>query len=215
MKLSVIISLLIHLMIFYCLLTLFEVVPDVNLPDRIYSVRIFSPARKEKKEPVSEPEVKKEKEPVVKEEVPEEKPEEKKPEVKPEEKPDKPEPEPEKKDDSSMDVSVKEEQKEGTSIAVDAPRFPFSYYLGAIQRKVSSNWFSKSGKYGSTVSCVIYFRLGRRGNISSLRVEKRSGDPFFDRAALRAVRSSEPFPPLPRAYTEASLGIHFKFVQRR
>jgi len=213
MKLSVIISLLIHLLIFYFLLTLFEVVPEVDLPARIYSVQIFSPKKKEKKTPVKKPEVKKEKEPVRKE-VPEPEPE-KEPVVKPEEKPEKkPEPEPEPEENSSMDVSVEQEQKEGTSIAVDAPRFPFSYYLGAIQRKVSANWFAKSGKHGSTVSCVVYFRLGRKGGVSGLRIEKRSGDPFFDRAALRAIRSSEPFPPLPRAFTEPSLGIHFKFVQR-
>lgn len=210
MKRSVILSLLFHLAVFYALLTMFEVVPEVNLPDRIYSVQIFSPRRQEKKPPEQKTEVKKPEEP-VKEEVPEKEPE-KEPEVKPEEKPKEPEPEP--KDDSSMDVSVKEEPEEGTSIAVDAPRFPFSYYLGAIQRKVSGNWFAKSGKHGSTVSCVVYFRLGRDGRISGLRVEQRSGDPFFDRAALRAIRSSEPFPPLPRAYTEPSLGIHFKFVQR-
>ncbi|MBD3180287.1 MAG: TonB family protein [Candidatus Latescibacteria bacterium] len=211
MKISVIISLLIHLVIFYCLLTLFEVVPNVDLPNRIYSVQIFSPRKQEKKPPAPTPEVKSEKEP-VKEEVPEKKPEEK-PEVKPEKKPEKPEPEPEPEDNGSMDVSVNEE-KEGTSIAVDAPRFPFSYYLGAIQRKVSGNWFSKPGEHGKTVSCVVYFRLSRGGGISGLRVEKRSGDPFFDRAALRAIRSSEPFPPLPKAFTEPSLGIHFKFVQR-
>jgi TonB family protein len=214
MKLSVIISLLIHLVIFYLLLTLFEVVPEVTLPDSIYSVQIFSPRKQQKKTPVREPEPEpeKKKEPVVKEEVPEKKLEED-PEVKPEEKPEaKPDPEPEPADESSLDVSVKEE--EGTSIAVDAPRFPFSYYLGAIQRKVSGNWFSKSGGHGTTVSCVIYFRLGRNGRISGLRVEERSGDPFFDRSALRAVRSSEPFPPLPEAYNEPSLGIHFKFVQR-
>jgi hypothetical protein len=62
MKFSVIISLCIHVLIFYALLTLFEIVPRVDLPDKVYSVRIFSPRKTGKKEePKKTPEVKVEK----------------------------------------------------------------------------------------------------------------------------------------------------------
>ncbi len=212
MRLSVLISILIHLVIFYLVLTFFNIVPRVNLPDRVYSVRIFSPSRPEpEKAPEQEVKVEESKpEPVVeKKPVPE--PKESKPEKKPEEKPAK-EPEPEK--DESVDVTVDEGTKEETSVAVDAPKFPFSYYLSAIERKVSSNWFSGSVEHGTSRSCLVFFRLDRSGRISGLRVEESSGDSYFDRAALRAVRSSAPFPPLPGAFDEPSLGIHFKFLQR-
>lgn len=214
MRLSVLISILIHVLIFYLVLTFFNIVPRVNLPDRVYSVRIFSPSRPEpEKQPEQEVKVEEsEPEPVVeKKPVPE--PEKEEPEEKPEEKPPpKPEPEPEK--DESVDVTVEEGSGEETSVAVDAPEFPFSYYLSAIERKVSSNWFSGSVEHGTSRSCLVFFRLNRSGGISGLRIEESSGDSYFDRAALRAVRSSAPFPPLPGAFDEPSLGIHFKFVQR-
>lgn len=209
MRLSVLISLLIHVTIFYLVLTFFNIVPRVNLPDKVYSVRIFSPPRQE---PDKEPEVKVEEPepPPVEEKKPVPKPKEKKKEEKKKEPEQKPEPPSEK----SMDVTVDSPQKEETSVAVDAPKFPFSYYLAAIERKVSSNWYSGSVEHGTSRSCVVFFRLGRTGRVSGLRVEESSGDPYFDRAAKRAVESSAPFPPLPGAFDEPSLGIHFTFVQR-
>jgi outer membrane biosynthesis protein TonB len=35
--------------------------------------------------------------------------------------------------------------------------------------------------------------------------------PFVDRAALRAVVSSSPLPPLPTEYGGSQLGVHLKF----
>ncbi len=213
MKFSVIISLCIHVLIFYALLTLFEIVPRVDLPDRVYSVRIFSPRRAEKKEePEKPPEVK------VERPKPPPKAVEKKeqPDNVKEEKPKKPaEPEPrEGKENKPLDVTVKKEKVEETSVVVDAPRFPFSYYLGAIERKVSDNWFSASVEHGKSLSCTVFFRLNRSGRISGLRLQKGSGDSYFDRAALRAIKSSVPFPPLPGAFDEPALGIHFRFAQK-
>ena len=43
---------------------------------------------------------------------------------------------------------------------------------------------------------------------ADLRVEVPSTSREFDEAALRAVRSSSPLPPLPRGYTEDDLGIN-------
>lgn len=214
MKFSAVISLCIHALIFYVLLTFFEIVPRVDLPDKVYSVRIFSPTKAKKKEkpekkqevevekPEPEPEPVKKKKPAVevKDEKPQEPPEKK---------------QAEEKEKKSLDVTVKEDKKvEETSIAVDAPRFPFSYYLGAIQRKVSANWFSASAQHGKSISCTVFFRLDRSGRISGLLLEKGSGDSYFDRAALRAIKSSAPFPPLPGAFDEPALGVHFRFVQK-
>ncbi|HMA76459.1 MAG TPA: energy transducer TonB [Candidatus Krumholzibacteriaceae bacterium] len=212
MKFSAVISLCIHALIFYALLTFFEIVPRVDLPDRVYSVRIFSPTKAKKEE-------KHEKKQEVEVEKPEPEPVEKKkpsPDVKDEKTEEPPEKQKEEeKEKKPLDVTVKEDDKiEETSVAVDAPRFPFSYYLGAIQRKVSANWFSASSKHGKSISCTVFFRLDRSGRISGLLLEKSSGDSYFDRAALRAIKSSAPFPPLPGAFDEPALGVHFRFVQK-
>ncbi len=134
----------------------------------------------------------------------------KKPETKKEgEKAKDPPPAPEEK---PIDVGVAADQ--GTGIAVDAPVFPFSYYLAAIERKVSANWFSAVSEGASGITCVVYFRLRRDGSVDDAKIETSSGNAYFDRAALRAVKSSSPFPPLPRAFPDQYLGIHFTFVQK-
>jgi TonB family protein len=185
----------------------------VDLPDRVYSVRIFSPRRVEKKkEPEKKPDVKVEK-PKPKIEVKKKSPDvvkvkEKKPKKIPKHEMQ------EEKENKSINTQVNKGKVEETSVAVDAPKFPFSYYLGAIERKVSDNWFSASVEHGKSLSCIVFFRLDRSGRISALGLQEGSGDSYFDRAALRAIESSAPFPPLPGAFDEPALGIHFRFMQK-
>ena len=208
MRLSLLISILVHVIILWALLTLFNVVPQMKVPKTIYNVKIFRPfvapkVEAPKEEPVAKVEVKK---PEVTQPKP--KPKEKKPEPKKEEKPAETKPE-----DKPMDVSMQEGAQ--TEVAVDAKKFPFSYYLSAIERKVSENWLSAQGGRDGGIVCVVYFRLSRNGRVSDLRVETPSGSSHFDRSALRAIRSADPFPPLPRAFGESWLGIHFTFTQKK
>lgn len=200
MRLSLLISILVHVVILWALLTLFNVVPQMRVPKTIYNVKIFRPFVAPKVEAPKE-------EPKVKVEVTRPKPKEKKKE--PEKKPAETKPE-----EKPMDVSVQEEGSQ-TEVAVDAPRFPYSYYLSAIERKVSENWLSSQGGRAGGISCIAYFRLSRSGRVSDLRVETPSGNAYFDRSALRAIRSADPFPPLPRAFGESWLGIHFTFMQKK
>ncbi len=101
-----------------------------------------------------------------------------------------------------------------TGIAVDAAVFPFSYFLSAIERRVSENWYSAVSQGTKGLTCVVFFRLNRDGSVSDVRVEKSSGNGYFDRSAQRAVKSAAPFPPLPGAFADPFLGVHFTFVQK-
>jgi protein TonB len=206
MRLSLLISILVHVIILWALLTLFNVVPQMKVPKTIYNVKIFRPFVAPKVEAPKE-------EPKAKVEV--KKPEITKPKPKPKDKPKEPEPKQAetKPEEKPMEVSMQDGAQ--TEVAVDAPKFPFSYYLSAIERRVSENWLSAAGGRDGGVSCVVYFRLSRNGRVSELRVETPSGDSYFDRSALRAIRSAEPFPPLPRAFGESYLGIHFTFTQKK
>jgi len=47
--------------------------------------------------------------------------------------------------------------------------------------------------------------------VSDLKVEESSGITPLDLSALRAVKASSPFPPLPRDYDEPYLVIHLIF----
>jgi colicin import membrane protein len=103
---------------------------------------------------------------------------------------------------------------DGTGIAVDAARFPYSYFLAAIERRVSENWYSAVSQGRAGLTCVVYFRLMRDGSVGEVRIEKSSGNDYFDRGALRAVRSGSPYPPLPGGFADDFLGIHFTFAQK-
>ena len=208
MRLSLLISILIHVTLLWVLLTLFDIVPEMRLPEKVYQVKILQPIIRSRPP-----------EPEVEAEEPS-RPEPKKPAIvkpKEEKKPAEPKPEPEKAvqpEDEPMDLTVDKETEDGTSIEVEGQRFPFSYYLAAIERKVSQNWFSGVSAGGEGLTCLVFFRLRRDGRVEDVRVEQSSGNTYFDRSAIRAVRSAAPFPPLPRAFTDNYLGIHFTFVQK-
>ncbi|MBN1164874.1 MAG: TonB family protein [Candidatus Krumholzibacteriota bacterium] len=206
MRLSFFISVLVHLLVFCALFFLFRIVPEMRLPPKIYSVKILQPiVGKKQPEETKKPEVEVEKKPVPKPQ----------PKVKKETKKAEEKPAPQKeKEEKPLEVSVEKDGSEQTSVAVDAPRFPYSYYLAAIERKVSQNWFSSSSGPGERFSCTVYFKLSKAGRVSELRIEESSGNAYFDRHALRAIRSSDPFPPLPRAFSDSWLGIHFTFLQK-
>ena len=101
-------------------------------------------------------------------------------------------------------------------LAVDARDFEFTYYLMLIRNKVAQNWAPPAGlESGRQVRAVVYFRVGRNGGVSAIRLESGSGVEFFDRASLRAVTLSDPLPPLPLGFPGSDLGIHFGFEYAR
>jgi len=90
--------------------------------------------------------------------------------------------------------------------------FRFAYYLAALRNKIGSRWVPPQGlDAGRPVRAVVYFRIGRDGQVSMTSVETSSGYAFFDQTALRALLSATPLPPLPAGYTDQYLGVHFGF----
>ncbi len=91
--------------------------------------------------------------------------------------------------------------------------FPFTWYLNLITERVSSNWFTSLVDPGVSGSfqTIIYFRIEKSGQITDVKIEQPSGVTPLDLSAIRAVKASAPFPPLPREYDEAYLGIHLIF----
>jgi periplasmic protein TonB len=99
----------------------------------------------------------------------------------------------------------------GTGVTgIEGGDFPYSLYIGAMQRKIGPNWFRPpSAATGTAV--VVYFRILRDGRVTDARIETSSGNPTFDRLALSAVQSSNPFNPLPYGYEGTYLGIRLTF----
>jgi len=91
--------------------------------------------------------------------------------------------------------------------------FPYTYYLNIITDRVSSNWFSSLVDPGISGSfqTIIYFRIEKSGQVLDVKIEQSSGVSPLDLSAVRAVKASAPFPPLPREYEDNYLGIHLIF----
>ena len=91
--------------------------------------------------------------------------------------------------------------------------FPYTYYLQAIQDKISSNWVTaliRSGAIGNLAS-EASFKIYRNGRISDPEILTSSGNQTMDLSAIRAIRNSSPFPPLPRDYEDEYLIVRLIF----
>ncbi len=91
------------------------------------------------------------------------------------------------------------------TLGVEDPNFTYGYYLDRVVAVISSNWVRPPL---GNLQTKLHFRIRRDGSISDLRLIQSSTDPDFDDAALRAVQSSSPLPPLPKGYKKDDLGIN-------
>ena len=98
---------------------------------------------------------------------------------------------------------------------ITVEEFPFVDYVLRIKDMIGARWeIPARGAYARERRVGVFFRIGRNGRLQvQPRVDTSSGDTLFDQAALRAVASAAPFPPLPREYQGQSLGVRFAFVQ--
>lgn len=79
------------------------------------------------------------------------------------------------------------------------------YYSMVIQ-KIRQQWiFPESAD--AELETVISIRISRDGRITIDRVEKSSGNPLFDRSAIRAITNSSPLPPPPQ---DMEVGVRFR-----
>jgi TonB family protein len=99
----------------------------------------------------------------------------------------------------------------GAGLSVDAGNFPYPGYLNVIRNKVGDNWLPAPYAYSGSRKVLVYFNISRTGIVDKLVVKESSGVSYLDRSALRAIKSSSPFPPLPAGFPDNSLGVYFMF----
>jgi len=95
--------------------------------------------------------------------------------------------------------------------------FPYAYYVETLKSKIKSSWYNplaSSGISGKFLS-VVYFRIFRNVNIGSLKLQKKSGNKYYDLSTIRVIKEVVPFPPLPSDYPELYLGVYFEFEWER
>jgi protein TonB len=103
-----------------------------------------------------------------------------------------------------------EQQKAGSkteSVAVTTPQqeFKFGWYLALVRDKIGQNW--RPPPDARDAKARVIFVVNRSGWVGdvNLDAEHSSGTFGFQQAAIRAIRSSNPFPPLPEEFSKQSL----------
>lgn len=97
------------------------------------------------------------------------------------------------------------------SLALEVSNFPFTWYLQQVQRKVTEKWVQPTRTTGPGLKVVVLFEIDRDGQVTSSKVERSSGNSWYDQSALRAIVEASPFPPLPEGFPGQSLRVHFGF----
>jgi len=94
----------------------------------------------------------------------------------------------------------------------DTKGFPLQEWAELIKERIRGNWFIPSNLRNSQGSTTVIFYINREGQSIDVRIELSSGNGSLDIAALSAVITSNPFPPLPRGFPSDRVGARFVFA---
>ena len=85
-------------------------------------------------------------------------------------------------------------------------------YLGVVESRIKGHWMNPQVLMPEkNISSIIDIRIARSGALEYTKFEKRSGNRYFDDSALRAVKKSSPFPPLPYWIMDNSIELGVRF----
>jgi TonB family protein len=93
----------------------------------------------------------------------------------------------------------------------------YSWYVEAVQRRVSSNWLQATVDPGIRAAprADITFEIMRDGTVSNIQIVQSSGNASVDTSAVRAIRASSPLQGLPGDYSGGYVSVDFYFDFRR
>ncbi len=102
-------------------------------------------------------------------------------------------------------------------ILSDTKGVDFGPYLVRLVHDVRRNWYAvmpESAYLGDQGKVVIIFTVNKDGSVPAGQpdIVSTSGKIHLDRPALAAIRSSEPFPPLPKEFTGDNIVLQFTFL---
>jgi periplasmic protein TonB len=89
----------------------------------------------------------------------------------------------------------------------------FSWYVEAVQRRVSSNWLQSTvdPNVASAPRVVVTFTILRNGTVTNVQVIQSSNNYSVDSSGTRAVRESSPLAALPAEYSGSNVNVEFWF----
>lgn len=100
----------------------------------------------------------------------------------------------------------------GSGVLFDTKGHDLGPWGNQVVAIVRSNWIIPvAAELGLKGVVGISFQVDRQGNIGGLALVSQSGIPSFDQAAVNALKSSSPLPPLPTYYPEPVITAIFRF----
>ena len=90
---------------------------------------------------------------------------------------------------------------------------PIDFYRSLVPNHIENNWVFNEQLVGGRTDLVsvIVIKIMHNGEITDIWFEKKSGNSYFDDSVYKAVKKSNPLPPLPKEYTQPyyELGLIF------
>jgi TonB family protein len=83
----------------------------------------------------------------------------------------------------------------GVSVGPGSAAFGDSWYVRVVESRIGSNWIKP--QVPERIEIVCSFIIANDGRIQDVRIDKSSGNDLLDLAAERAIRVTNPLPPLP------------------
>jgi TonB family protein len=102
----------------------------------------------------------------------------------------------------------------GVTVATAQPDFKFQYYINAVREKIGQHW--RPPPDVKDAKARVTFTVNRSGWVGEVNLinEHSSGTFGFRQAAVRAIRSSNPFPPLPEEFAKQSLEFSVDLMEK-
>lgn len=93
----------------------------------------------------------------------------------------------------------------------------FSWYVQAVQRKVSENWlkYEIDPSIRDARRAYVTFDIARDGHPGNVQIEQSSGVPSLDRSAVYAIQRIDTFGPLPPEYSGSKVSVEFWFDYKK
>jgi TonB family protein len=86
----------------------------------------------------------------------------------------------------------------------------YNPYLETVNHRINSFWHPPVEGLGDDV--ILKFKIDKAGNLMGYSLQKSSGDPQADRAAIAALKKASPFQPLPSGNRQF-INVEMSFYQ--
>lgn len=102
----------------------------------------------------------------------------------------------------------------GKTLSLNTSELKYQKYLMDMKSRIEFYWEypSLAARNGWQGNLKINFKINSDGSVSDISLERSSGYPMLDDAAMTAVRLAAPFPPFPGNFTIEDLNIKGLFT---